>query len=244
MEKIRRREALAAMGVAAAIPLAGLPVSARSQALDRQFAPPAEHMRFSRSLIRELTGNAQIVVTRVWRVRFEPLGQGYSLQGEQIDVTVKVPPGLESLAELERRKVEAGMFPMMLSGDGLIMSDKAADPKPAIEQAIEQAAQTIAARNLPADDQRAVDEFLRTLQNSAQMATNRLPRDLFSPRDLSRQDVRTVGLPGDIAGEIVIAFSAKTTEPLGLLNTAERVVTTRIGDSTKMSTERWALSAM
>jgi hypothetical protein len=242
MEEVQRRDALRAFGALAAIPLIGLPSSTHSQPLDRKFAPPATPMRFSRSLIRELVGNAQIVVTRAWRVRFEPLGNGYSLSGEQIEVDVTVPPGLEALAELERRKVEAGMFPMMLSRSGLIMSDKMADAKPAVTLAIEHAAREIASRDLSSTDQSAAGDFLRTLQNSAQLAASKLPRDLFSPRDVSRADTRTLTLPGGATGEIEISFSAQTSEPLGLLSKAERTVTTRIGDSAKASTERWTLA--
>ena len=85
-----------------------LPGGARGQAPAR-FAPPAEAMRYTRRLERALADGASLVVSRSFAVRFEREGEGFRVDGEQLAVVVEAPAQIESLARLERERIETGV---------------------------------------------------------------------------------------------------------------------------------------
>ena len=79
-------------------------------------------MVLSRTVIRELTGGNQIVVTRSFRVQFVASADGFVLTGTPIAVNVEVPPLLAQLGELERRRSDSGPFPIRIDRHGLIQT--------------------------------------------------------------------------------------------------------------------------
>ncbi|WP_209349044.1 hypothetical protein [Pontixanthobacter sp. CEM42] len=242
MKAVPRRDALKALGALSALASIDRPLSANALQTAQKFAPPTGPMRFSRRLVRNLTDGKQIIVERTWKVLFAPAGQGFMLDGEQISVEVSAPPGLEALADLERRKREIGLFPLMLTSDGVIMGNSGSvAQKSVIDRAIELASQEVAARASSEADRKASREFLRALQSSAEKATSRLPRDLFQPQQMSAVDERTLPLPDGTKGTVLIEFSAEISAQTGLMQKASRMVTTRIGDSERTSAEKWSL---
>ncbi|MDN3646861.1 hypothetical protein QWY75_11675 [Pontixanthobacter aestiaquae] len=241
MKAIPRRDVLAALGAIWALNVFAATSGVNAQSFTVKFTPPSTPMRFTRKLVRNLSDGKQIVVERAWKVLFAPVGQGFSLDGEQISVEVSVPPGLEALADLERRKRESGLFPLMLASDGMIVRKVSARPKAVIDQAIELASQELAARGVSEADQSSSREFLRTLQSSAEKAASHLPRDLFQPRRMAANAKRTLSLPDGAVGSVAIEFTAKTDAETGLMRTATRTVTTKIALSERTSAEHWSL---
>ena len=117
-----RASVLLLAGVAALAPVLGAQWvdQASAQAPRAQFAPPTTPMVLSRTVIRELSGGLQIVVKRSFRVQFVQSAGGFMLTGTPLDVSVEVPPALAKLGELERRRSEAGPFPILLDSRGMI----------------------------------------------------------------------------------------------------------------------------
>ena len=72
-------------------------------------------MVLSRTVTRELSGGQQLVVQRRYRVQFLPDGDGFTLTGAPIGVSVEVPPILARLGDMERQRSDLGPFPKVRS---------------------------------------------------------------------------------------------------------------------------------
>ena len=116
---IGRRTLLHGAVVALAMPLVATAQDDRRS--PRRFAPPSTPMLYTRRLERSLVGGASLTVTRRFAVRFVLEADGFRVDGEQVDVTVEAPPQLATLAELERERVETGLFPLRLDPAGTIV---------------------------------------------------------------------------------------------------------------------------
>ena len=110
----------AGVAALAVLPLGAVSGGARASQAIARFVPPAGEMVLARSLIRELSDGQRIVVTRRYTIRFAAVPEGYQINGELIGVDVDAPPRLASLAELERRRVDPGLFPMRIDRAGIL----------------------------------------------------------------------------------------------------------------------------
>ena len=117
---LSRRHALhLAAGCALAPALAGR--SAAHDVADVAFDPPPAPLLYTRRLVRELRGGYRLAVTRSFSVRFSPLpAGGYELGGEQVAVEVVAPEKMAPFADLERGRVETGVFPLVHDGRRVI----------------------------------------------------------------------------------------------------------------------------
>ena len=230
-------------GAAALLPVlsggsAGL---AATTAAQTRFAPPAEQLVLTRTVIRQLSGGQQIVVKRRFVIQFVPDGSGYVLNGSQLDVTVEVPPMLSSLAEIERQRVETGLFPAWLDASGLITPKPV--PAPGDERAasaMRGAAQSIlAASDLPAERKQEGALYLGEL--SAQPAGSPWPADLFRAAPGERHQHRVVTLPGGEQGQVDVVVRVTGLLPCGLPTTFERQITTVLGGTSRVSHEVWTI---
>src|SRR5690606_13311421 len=129
-----RRRVLAFGTAAVAFPL----VAGRAWAGPR-FVPPAGPMLYSRRLERGLGDGAKIVVVRDFMIRFVPEGRGYRIEGNQVGVVVEAPESLARFAQLERERVEASLFPLLLDGSGRIIFQAAGPPTPQLDAALAEA---------------------------------------------------------------------------------------------------------
>lgn len=230
-------------GAAALLPVlscgsAGL---AATTAAQTRFVPPTEQLVLTRTVIRQLSGGKQIVVKRRFVIQFVPDGSGYVLNGSQLDVTVDVPPILSSLAEIERQRVETGLFPAWLDASGSISQKPAVSPtgNQAVS-AMRGAAQTmLAGSDLPAD--RKQESALYLGQLSAQPAGSPWPADLFRAAPGERHQHRLITLPGGEQGEVDVVVRVAALLPCGLPATFERQITTVLGGTSRVSHEVWTI---
>ena len=122
-------------------------------------------MVLSRTVIRELSGGAQVLVKRRFRVQFQRHGEGFVLTGTPMDVSVEVPPILARLGDLERQRSEQGPFPILLDGQGLIHLASAPSDTGAVVRKRGQQAANAMIRAVPMleDSKREAEQLLAQL---------------------------------------------------------------------------------
>ena len=236
---------------AAALLLAGaalLPVigsqwafEATAQAPDLRFSPPTVPMVLSRTVVRELSGGQQVVVKRRFRVQFLLDGDGFMLTGAPIDVSVDVPPVLARLGELERQRSDLGPFPILVDGQGLIhpaAARNAADVR-ARKDGQQAAHGMINAAAMPALRKREGEQLLGQL--AIDPRSSPWPADLFVASNGERRQHRTVALPDGSQGEIEVLLKVGKLLPCGMPASFERVITTQLAGTRRVSREVWSL---
>jgi len=236
---ITRRRVLSGFMVGAfAGPATHSPPLFAAQTLD---IPPTP-MRLVRRLERGMRGGATITVERTWKLAFSTQPGAISISGEQIAATVDAPEALAPLAELERSRSTAGMFPILLNSNGFITKvgpyTKAAD----LAEAVKRAEAEITKRTIPAAAKAQQMQYLAQLQRAAGSFLKQLPRDLFFPAAQPSRAVREVSLPNGLVGEFEVIYEARRAQDHSWLGSAVRRVVTRIGETERQSREVWSMS--
>lgn len=201
-----------------------------------QFVPPAGEMVLARSLIRELSDGKQIVVTRRYRIRFVPVAGGYRVEGDLLGVTVDAPPVLASLADLERRRIDTGLFPLELGNDGLVRGQSQILVDPALRTEAQAQASTLLSPR--AGDAAGRTETGRVIGKLAQGgAASPWPADLFHANPGERRLQRQVNLADGRIGAVEVVLRVGALLPCGLPRRFERTVTTQLPGSRTVSHE-------
>jgi hypothetical protein len=228
-------------GAAAILPLAALnhaPVRASPAAIS-PFLPPSEPMVLTRVLRRPLPGGIEISTARSYEVRFVREGQRYRIEGELISVTVEAPRQFEALAALERARADPGMFPMRIDAGGRFVVTGQPQSQTVAKEA-GRIAQGLVPAGLAPSEARDAHAFIgQTAANPIQTAW---PADLFKPAPGRHGNVQVVPLPGGKTGEVSVEIEAMVDERSGLVTSLQREVTTRLGDSTRVTIETWTLA--
>lgn len=209
----------------------------------RQFVPPAEDVVMVRSLVRELSDGNQVVVSRKYRLRFAPLAEGYEVDGVLLGVTVDAPPLLAGLADLERNRVDVGLFPIALGNDGLLSGQT--PPAPAQSSEVRRQAGALLGARIarteavggPGIGNRLLD---RLAQNGA---TSPWPADLFRSRPGERRFGREISLADGRTGAVEVVLRVDTLLPCGLPRRFERTVITQLPGSRTISHEIFTFAA-
>ena len=231
------------MWTAALVPALGWSIASRAAVGAARIAPPAEPMLFVRRLTRELPGGYAIVVERGFRIRFAAQADGFRIEGEQVSSSVDAPPNLAAYADIERQRVETGVFPIELDAQGLIRSTPAAAAPAALARGVELALEQVRTMQLPKGGEDQARTFLLGLEQAAGRISSAPPPDLFIPPANPEQATREVTLPGGLAGSISSRFSGTLSPLTGLLQQAERIVVTETAGSTRRTLEHWTLGA-
>lgn len=240
MIRADRRALLRLAAAAAALPL----LSAGPAAARARFAPPAAPMRYARRLERPLADGARLIVDRGFAVRFVREGSGFRVDGEQVDVAVEAPPQIEALARLERARIERGVFPLLLDAGGAIRSVAPTATSAQLDEAVREVAARIErGEHAPVvrDELRA---FVDAVHRSAGALATELPRDLFAPAGVPREESRAIALPDGRAGRVTIAFTASVDPATGLMREARREVVTEVAGEARTTLESWRLTTL
>ncbi len=115
-----RSRALFLAGIAAILP-STMAVSAIGTSLSApavHFAPPSDPIMLTRTVWRSLYDGKEIVSRRRYAIQFVPHGDGFAVTGTLVESTIDAPPALAALAEMERRRADATLFPMRLDANG------------------------------------------------------------------------------------------------------------------------------
>jgi hypothetical protein len=224
-------------GAAALLPLAAAAL-AETPPNQTAFTPPSTPMLLTRTLRRALPDGKAVVTRRSYRVRFVREGAGFRLDGALVDVRVEALPGLEPLAQLERQRPDTGLFPMRLDARGMLLPTTEPAPSEAEHKALNVATGYVAALNLASADSAQAQRFVAQFQTRAYRTA--WPQDLFHPVPGTRREQQTIPLPDGVEGTVTTEV-AVTTGAAGLLNDFKRVVTTRLGNDTRVAQEEWTL---
>ncbi len=220
--------------------LCGLPLQAQTGL--REISPPGAPMLFRRRLMREMAGGHAIIAERGFEVRFLAQGGGYRVEGAQISSTIEAPPVLARIAELERARIETGLFPLMLGVDGMIRAGPEAQPLAELDEAVDLALAQIRQAIPEAPEQREASAFILRLQQAAGSIGTQMPRDLFVPPADAAPLIRAIDLPGGDSGQIEINFRGRISAASGLMVEAERIITTTVGETRRSTVENWSLA--
>lgn len=209
------------------------------------FAPPLTPMVYTRQLLRIMAGGHRFMVARSFAIQFTRDAAGYLLDGSQTEVTAEAPPALAQFVDLEKRRVEASLFPLRLDGAGQILPDAAhasARYSSAGLTAAVAAAQAMAAQGGgSAEAQAEQAAFINAIHQAATQLVTELPIDLFAPQEPDRTERQDLALPGDLKGNVTARFIASVDPVTGLMRSASRSVTTAIGDDRRETIESWTL---
>lgn len=199
-------------------------------------------MVLSRTVIRELSDGKEIVVKRSFRVQFIASKNGYTVTGIPDGVTVNVPPVLERMADLERQRSEPGPFPLLIDSRGVIhdAGQGGLPDRQARENARRVGSGLLQAAPI-ADHAKAESiQLLGALASDPR--TSPWPADLFSAKDPERRMHRTVALADGSQGEIDVVLRVGKWLPCGIPALFERVITTELGGTRRVSREVWSLA--
>lgn len=201
-------------------------------------------MVLSRTVIRELADGKQIVVKRSFRVQFVASAEGFVLTGTPIAVSVDVPPVLARLGELERQRSDTGPFPILIDNRGLMhtaANSGTADAGVRKDTKLA-AAGLIQGTALPGETKRDAVQLLGAM--AADPHTSPWPIDLFVAHDAERRQHRSVALADGGLGEIEVLLRVGKWLPCGMPALFERVITTDLAGTRRVSREVWSLEVI
>lgn len=239
-----RRTVLRHAAVAALLPLAAQVPASPLAAAGRRFVPPSGPMRYSRCLTRNLAGGARFRVERSFAVHFTQTAQGCTVSGEQLAVDVEAPAVLADFARMERERVEAGLFPLMLDQWGQITGGPDLAGSLDLAEAEQTARAMIGRSSRGIPDKAQMLAFVSAVHQSAARLTTALPADLFVPVNIPRLKQSGVALPDGEQGEMIASFTARTDPATGLMVSAERKVITAISGDRRETVESWTLAPL
>lgn len=243
------RRALLRLAAAGALsPWLGVGAAALARAPVR-FDPPPGPLRYTRRLVRPLAGGEAFVAARSFAVRFarRPDG-GFILAGEQTGVEVAAPEGMARFAELERQRVETGLFPIELDANGIIEAGPGRTSSRQLDAAVAEARRMFAEHAALPRERAEFDAFVMLVHQVGIRLSAHLPEDLFAPAQARRTERRAIALDGsgggDRDGSVEIVFTAEADPLTGLMRRARREIVTVYGGERKASEEDWALGPL
>jgi hypothetical protein len=228
-------------GAAAILPLAALSFapSVATATTIAPFVPGSEPMVLTRVLRRPLPGGIEISTARSYEIRFIREDTGYRIEGKLIGVTVEAPRQFEALAALERSRPDADLFPMRIDSSGRFMASGSQQAQ-AVAPEVARIAQSLVPASLAPAEARDASAFIS--QSAANPVRTAWPDDLFRPSPGKRSSSQVIALPGGKTGEVTVAIDAAIDQGSGLVTALQREVTTRLGDSTRVTIETWTLA--
>lgn len=202
----------------------------------RQFVPPRGEFVIARTAIRLLSDGKQIAVTRSYRVKFVTVEGGFQLDGTLIGVEVDMPPALGKLADLERKRQDTGLFPIMLRSDGTIRDQETNNiDRDARQQAVTKVGEFFSQAE---PDPLRRDEGLKLLSQLASNTPNiPWPADLFYASPGERRLARQVTLADGSEGTVEVVMRVAAPLPCGIPQSVERIVTTELAGTRRVSRE-------
>lgn len=216
---------------------AAAPPSAASPA----FAPPEGPLILTRTLRRGLPDGKEIVATRRYEVRIVREDDGFRVDGRLLTATVDSPPALAALAEIERKRSDAGLFPLRLDARGLIAASTFPIERTAMNEAGAVARQAVADSALSEPERRQAEKFVgQVVTRGAASSGGKWPANLFNPAPGTHEAADRITLPGGGAGSVTTTITAQR-GTAG--STIERTVVTEAGSDRRTTHEIYTLAA-
>ncbi|MXO60462.1 hypothetical protein GRI89_13030 [Altererythrobacter salegens] len=205
------------------------------------FRPPVTPLRYTRRIVRELAGGYSFAATRSFAVTFASRGSGFVLDGSQIAVDVSAPERIAALAEIERQRIETGLFPIVLDAGGMIAGGPEQRLSAELDRAVAEARRLLADKERDEGEQAAAEQFVQMVHRVGIGLGAQLPRDLFAPAEGERVDRQAIALPNDESGEVTVTFSAESDPFTRLMRRAQRDIVTTVEGDSRTTREDWTL---
>jgi hypothetical protein len=225
---------------ASAMPMTSLAATPAATTCSAGFVAPAGSLRFSRELRRSLFDGKELVVTRHYRITFAATPKGTRVEGSLTGTDVEVPERLAALADLERKRQDDSMFPLMLDSTGRIVESHA-DGAALSGKAQPLAEGLIAGAGLDGLAQEQAARFVESLFSAQGPGINQWPAQLFRPGEQPSQVRQELPLPGGGKGAVTITLEPVSAGPCGLMQRLERRVETLVGTQVRRTREIWTL---
>lgn len=200
------------------------------------FITLSDGLTLTRELRSPLTDGTEVVARRTYSIAILPDGDGWRVEGQLISAEVDAPPSLRPLAEVERTRPDSGLFPMYLDASGRLRpahtSGTTAGPG-AVRAAL-------VSGGLAQTDRRTRQAAAPLVgQVGAMPLRSPVPEALFALDLADGTSSRHMTLPDQ--GEVTIEMCEHGADGQGQLRRIDRVVTTRVGQSTRRVQEQWLL---
>ena len=203
---------------------------------------PDMPLQLVRVLQRTLGENDAITVRRSWMLQCQQQARGIVVTGHQIAAEVSAPPHLAQLAGIEEARDASGMFPLMLSDSGLILTPgSATDAEDEVAAALRAAEVLIAQQPVPADERERYRMYLAQVYLAGTSLLDTLPPDLLFPTTGPARREEVIALPGGMSGSFTMDYAAHPQAGAPWLERAERRVVTRVEGLERSASEVWTL---
>jgi hypothetical protein len=157
---------------------------------------------------------------------------------------VTAPPKLAELARIEQARDASGLFPLMLTATGAILTAPVAASESDTVAAAMRAAEGLIARHtrIPQDERARIGFYLAEVQRAGTGLLDVLPGDLLFPTGQPITQSEPVALPDGLMGEFTFRYAAVRQPDAPWLARAERQVESRIGATQRTALETWMLA--
>jgi hypothetical protein len=240
----RRRDVAALLGGGLVAGLAALPPLHAAKPPPLRL--PEGPMRLLRVLERGIGNDRRrmITVRRWWEVTFERAARGIVAHGRQLGAAVEAPPQLTDLARIEEQRDASGMFPLMLTERGTIITAPGVpDEGGALAAALRAAEALVARQPLPAGERARIARHLGEVHRAGAGLLDALPGDLLFPAGGRIDRSGEVPLPEGRTGRFALSYNAHAAPDAPWLARAERRVVTSVGGLERRAAEVWTLEA-
>ncbi len=232
-------------GIAAILPVAVWSQSTGAAVVPatERFSAPPTALTLVRTLHRALSGGREVLTVRTYDLRISTVEDGFRVDGQQIDCSVEAPPMLQALADVERKRIDNGMFPIMLNANGVITSFGIGVDAGAKQQAADMVDGMIGKSRLEVGDKTEASGFTSQIRGGDD-TISKWPLDLFNLRTGRHSETRRMALPDGSEGQVTIAMESHQSGINQQQDTVERIVTTDLGGSQRITREEWKLSRL
>ncbi len=204
------------------------------------FVAPAGKLLLTRTLQRSLHDGKEVITRRIYEVQIVRDDPGFRVDGKLIDVQVETPPMLAALAEIERKRPDIGMFPILLNAQGMIIGGDSIQEDGSLDRASTVVSGRIANSGLPALEMLQAQAFVKQLR--ARRPRSVWPADVFNPSMQTQRETRNIPVPGGEAGQVLIELSSRGHTSSGQISELERLVITDLNGDKRVTRETWRLS--
>lgn len=216
-----------------------LPLNAQQTLL--AFTPPESPVILTRSIYLPFPDGNRIAVTRRYELRFSRSRVGLQVDGRLLNTEVEAPSRLSILADLERRRPDIGLFPLLLDPQGMILeSQPALNGENATPQAGALAKAIVAKAAVEPGLRHEITSAIDSLSGAVKRSV--WPVFLFNPSSTKRSTSQSVTLPNGSEGAVETRIVVDQPLPGRLPKRVERSVTTHLEGTTRTTREVWTFS--
>ena len=205
------------------------------------FDAPSGTLILTREMHRAMSRGQEIVTRRSYEISMVREGEGWRVDGQLVDSQIEAPPELAVLAEMEKMRKDARLFPLFLDSNGMIVQQHGSGDPALATAARAMVNGAIAKAPLASGEQAVAQDMVKRIAASSESAGGNWPADLFRPAPGRRAESQTMPLPDGSEGRMTVVVEAKSTGD-GLLDHFARNIVTELAGSRRENREFFSLA--